>query len=479
MADVGIGQMVKNAITDAIKSAVTGMVSAAVQAGIQYIASKAGGAVAKAVGGNFGQALGQITGGAISGALGGAATNVLNSTFNTDRFRIGSTFGFNTEQIVGILVGAAGQDIANYVSKKVGGYAGFAINNIIYAATGAVQSVLFQVPYQQLDYQFIAEFGRPDLDINSYLSALGNDSHVFPLDIGNNYFLRLNFKKWERRAATSSAGLVSLGSLKLPIPQNLADNYSLQYNEVNLGALGGSTLDAIAGSGVLGPNATAADFNNLGQAANRMITENGLVGVLARRAAGALSDSIGVAIDQVTGNILNPYVTQAFRGVDLKSHTFTWRLAPRDPLESQQLKFIIKHLKMHAAPYTTDGGMRLEYPSLVLVEIYTGEIGTNSMELNEILRSRTNGDWSSGYLYPFRPAFITSVNVNYAPSGAPAFFKGTRLPVEVELSISLKEIAIHDRSFIQTGQSSLNGQSGLSYTRDRGFYDPASLTDYD
>lgn len=445
MFSSAIGAKVSSAISQAVSNAVTGMVTGAINAGINYIAGKAAQGISKSIGGNFGAALGQIAGGAISAGLGGAASGVLNSTFNTDRFRIGGQFGFNTEQIVGTLIGAAGQDIGRYVQNKVGGYGGFALSNIIYAATGAAQAALFNVPYQQLDYQFISEFGNANFDVQTYLASSIPGNYLYPADLGDRYWIRFNFKEYDRASVGSTANFISGDSIRLPTPANLLDNYSLQYNTTNLGALGGVGAEKVAEI-LNSTSASPQEIYNTARGVNEVLFSQEMVGVMLRRAAGALSDSVQTSIDQITGNILNPYATQAFQGVDLKSHQFTWRFSPRDPQESNQLRFIINKLKFHSAPVTSNSGLRMKYPSVVVIEIYNG-----------------------GYLFPFKPCFISGITVNYAPSGVPAFFKGTNAPTEIELSMSLREIEIQDRQFIAQ-----NAMMAAPMFDDRGF-DPGRV----
>ena len=45
------------------------------------------------------------------------------------------------------------------------------------------------------------------------------------------------------------------------------------------------------------------------------------------------------------------------------------------------------------------------------------------------------------HTYQFKPCVITDLNVNYAPSSGPSFFKGIKgAPTSVEVKIGLQEI---------------------------------------
>lgn len=430
-----------------IKNSLTNMAVNAVQSGINKVAGTVAGKISKSIGGSFGATLGNIAGGAIHGVLGGAATNVLSGVFNTSQFQQGNVYGFNTQNVVNSLVKGAAFDLANYVGKKIGGQAGMSIQNIIQSALGSVEGTLFAVPFQQLDQQFLAEFGNPDFTVQDALNSLGPQNYVFPSDLTQKFWIRFNFKEYRRNLGNSTT--YSKDSIRLPIPTNLLDNYSIQYNVVSLGAIGGESanivsqfMDDLNAPG--GQSAQNNAFRNLGSNINDMMNTE-TVGVLARRAAGAFSDAVGTAIDQAAGNILNPYVTQAFQGVDFKTHEFTWRFSPRDPNESQQLMFIINRFKLHAAPALSNGGMRMGYPSVVTVELYTGAAGNK-------------------FLFPFKPCFISGVNVNYAPSGVPSFFKGTNAPTEVELRLSLRENQLELRQDVYDHLRSGPGNGNFDYS---------------
>lgn len=433
-SSLNLGSALEGALSDvgnSIKSSLTNMAVNAVQSGINKAAQTVAGKVGKAIGGSFGATLGNIAGGAVHGVLGGAATNVLSGVFNNAQFSKGNVYGFNTQNIVNSLVKGAVFDLAGYVGKKIGGQAGFSIQNIIQSSLGSVEGTLFAVPFQQLDQQFLAEFGNPDFDVRNAIAALSPQNYVFPSDLTQKFWIRFNFKKYNRDANVGAA--YASDTIRLPIPSNLLDNYSIQYNVVSLGALGGTNANIVNDfvndlGGQFGNDKEAA-FRNLGSAINTQLLNSETAGVLARRAASGFSDAVGTTIDQVQGNILNPYATQAFQGVDFKQHEFSWKFSPRDPNESQALMFIIQKFKFHAAPQLSNNGMRMSYPSICTPELYTGTAGNK-------------------YLFPFKPCFITAVNVNYAPSGVPSFFKGTNAPTEVELRISLRENELELRNDI-------------------------------
>jgi hypothetical protein len=64
------------------------------------------------------------------------------------------------------------------------------------------------------------------------------------------------------------------------------------------------------------------------------------------------------------------------------------------------------------------GGTLLSYPNIANIQLFPNDT----------------------FLYKFKPCVIESMSVNFAPANTPSFFKSTNAPVEVQLSLQLKEI---------------------------------------
>ena len=156
---------------------------------------------------------------------------------------------------------------------------------------------------------------------------------------------------------------------------------------------------------------------------NRILNDQSIVYAIGRR---LLSNStLGSAVDLIAGNTPNPHMAVSFQGVNLKKHTYTWRLSPTNESESMMVRAIIRNLQAASLPEAPGAGLLLSFPDVVQVTIDPPE------------------------LMSFRPCMIDSVAVNYTPNGVPAFFTGdvsSGHPVEVDLSITLREIDIHTAS---------------------------------
>ncbi len=239
----------------------------------------------------------------------------------------------------------------------------------------------------------------------------------FPNDLGNHAMI-LNFSAYDYGGIGAQVNQILSSSIALPIPSNLADTFSIRVLPTELGSVGNAVRDVVS----------AAGSGNLTAEGVLTAAKGAFSGQVARKAAAAF-DSVGgtntaKAIEVASGNVVNPRIALAFEGVDLKSHTFTWTLAPRSADESEKLRAIIQQIKKSALPtFNNTFGQKvfLNYPNVVDVFF----LGT-----------------TEGFMYYFKRAMISQVEVNYSGSGAPAFVEGGK-PAVVTLTISLTEIDIH------------------------------------
>ena len=237
------------------------------------------------------------------------------------------------------------------------------------------------------------------------------DSLTFPLDLitdFNKYYMSLRFVKYTKRAISDRKRITNDGVIHLPIPNQLNDTTSLSYPNVELGPLMGSFVEA-AGSSTSTPLERATmGFEGAAAAASQLIT--GLPG----------GNEILNASSAITGLAINPFTTVVFKGPQFKTHNFSWKFFPKSKQESDRLTEIVQTIKYHILPgLLTSSGVMFEYPEMVLINISPSEEN----------------------LYKFKPCIIKSLNVNYAPSGGPSFFRNSlAAPTGIELKMELQEI---------------------------------------
>jgi hypothetical protein len=258
----------------------------------------------------------------------------------------------------------------------------------------------------------------------SQLSNQYQGSYTFPDDLlnGNKFFMAFNFVQYKKRQISDTAKLISSGgTLRLPLPNQLHDNTSVNWGSENLGPALGSIVDNIA-SGL--NSSQNSSFDTLKSNINNLASN--VIGDLADSAGGAALNALsgnqaGKGLSAISGLAVNPFMTMLFKNTTFKTHNFSWTLAPSNPNESENLMNIIKTIKYHMLPGLNPNASNIlfNYPDLVQISIYPEDT----------------------YLYKFKPCAITSFNVNYAPAN-PSFFKTKNAPTMATLNIGLTEVEL-------------------------------------
>ena len=139
--------------------------------------------------------------------------------------------------------------------------------------------------------------------------------------------------------------------------------------------------------------------------------DTGLGAVLGAGAA----QVVGSETQRHTGNLLNPNEYMAYQSTAMRNFTFTWTFLPDSPEESEQTTLIIKKFRK-AAHATKIDLINISVPDHLVVSFH-----------------------GAADMIQLPPVVIESVNVSYNPNNT-SFFKVNNAPVEVGLSITLKEI---------------------------------------
>jgi hypothetical protein len=174
---------------------------------------------------------------------------------------------------------------------------------------------------------------------------------------------------------------VPVGGMSLPIPKKINDTQTLNWNDVE-------------GTGQLLSIASSANI------------------------FGRFGDIAGQATSAFTGLQLNPFLFMVFQRPNFKEFSFSWTFAPKNIRESRILSSIINQFKRESLPKFR-GGI-LDYPNLALIKIHPNDVFGN---------------------LKFKPCAVTSVLVDYTGTG-PSFFKETKAPTVVNLTVNFKEIQL-------------------------------------
>jgi len=285
-------------------------------------------------------------------------------------------------------------------------------------ANKALSSILRQIAEENQEYRLLPRTDITNLDQNIQI----------PDDLGE-FYISMRFEKYQRRSIKQSPRYVPVTAIRLPLPEELNDNLSINYSTENLGTLIGSgleTIDTMGSKGTFTPEAGQAFAESvaagLGAFRNRILNfQNRFTGLNAR-----------AAIEAYSGLTFNEYQVVLFKSPNFKKHRFSWRLVPKNEKESNSIANLIKLFKFCASPgLLGQTGFLFEFPELLRVSLHP----------------------QTEYLYEFKPCVVENISVNYAPNGL-SFYKSTKAPVAVDFSISLQEVELWTkRDFEMAGVS--------------------------
>lgn len=245
------------------------------------------------------------------------------------------------------------------------------------------------------------------------------EGKAFPRNVDDSpAYFSINLRPY---SLTGRADASEIKYVYLPMPtQGLTDSFDIGYNSQAMGALGGvaSSINqavsdpssivgnVLSGIAALGKNVVGAGAETLGDA----------VGIDRQVTSGA--------VDLAAGFINNPNYAVLFKGVEPRKFTFSWTLVPKNIDESKELYDIILSLKQSSLPARlATGNFALNYPHIAHLEV-------KGPEKNKMLTFAKTG------------AFIQSIDVKYDGAGHAAFFKGSKYPARIDLSLSFLERGI-------------------------------------
>jgi len=233
---------------------------------------------------------------------------------------------------------------------------------------------------------------------------------TFPKDIGLDQIFLQVFKYTRNDPFSNANRGNSVASIALPMPLQLVDETSTQYNKDALGLIGGlfnpDQPNPMLGGGWLGK------------------IVGGVEGAIYGAVTGANIGGTGPLIKQFLKKTLNPNLSLTFHGVDLRSHLFSWNLIPDSPDEAAEIRKIIHTLKFYMLPSTGGSNFIIDFP-------YIFDI-TFPNHQDKLVQISDQG------------TFCDSLKVDYAPAGQSSFFVNGE-PVQVNISANFVERAIITR----------------------------------
>ena len=152
--------------------------------------------------------------------------------------------------------------------------------------------------------------------------------------------------------------------------------------------------------------------------------QRAITAALSGTAVGALGGNVSgtLLVSRATGQVFNPNLELLFEGVNIRSFPFSFQLFPRDRKEAEEVKKIIRTLKIAAAARKSGG---------------SGEIFISAPRVFHLTYMK--GPNKHPFLNTFLPMALTSVNLTYTGSNTySTFYDGT--PTHMRMDLTFKEL---------------------------------------
>ena len=289
-----------------------------------------------------------------------------------------------------------------------------------------------------------------------------------------------------------------LASIALPIPGNLQTAYNISYTETSLGALGYEFMTALGGGkegqqslNFLSKYAQAIGTGTLVGGAAGALTGGSIGGsaltggmggmtaqVISELVSGTTTSQTGLQVGASTligtdplaaaaaaqfGVARNPHKVVLFESVGFRKHSFSYQFTPKNRGESERLKRLIYLFKYHASPglgSKKEGGAEVTIQTAKINALFGTQMnnisiagGKHFFKYPEFFKIQFK---HPHFLFQIGNSFLTSVDVNYQPAGAPTYARDSHhdkpAPTQINLSLTFTETDIVTKSNIDTGR---------------------------
>jgi hypothetical protein len=213
-------------------------------------------------------------------------------------------------------------------------------------------------------------------------------------------------------------------------------------------------LSDLSGQVSSGINTLANNIAGIGsdQIDSMMADSSSFAGAKMRQIINA-RDSSGKAeamFQNVTKQVLNPYMSLTFRGVNFRTFSFEFHFTPKSEKESEEIYEIIKEFKKAQHP-ETQGSFFQSYPKEIQITYIHSLSQGNSKDFRD--RSGKESKMKAGenkWLNKFKKCVLNDVSVNYTSAG---FYAPMRngFPAQTSLHLSFTENELLNRCDIEEG----------------------------
>jgi hypothetical protein len=233
-----------------------------------------------------------------------------------------------------------------------------------------------------------------------------------------------------------------LGSVVLPVPNEISEANSVGWGEDSLSAISASLMGSASGFAkevaggriIAGYGELQKAFGNITDPAIKNRLEKFLVANAGASILklGGINVNPEAYISRVTGTAINPNLELLFNGPKLRQFGFTFKLTPRSEKEAKHIRSIIKFFKKGMSPRRSSKGYRSIYlgtPNVFKVKFQSGGDENNGREIGGIGKIKT--------------CALVSCTVNYTPDGFYAAYSdvnSSSQPIAVVLSLGFTEL---------------------------------------
>ena len=218
--------------------------------------------------------------------------------------------------------------------------------------------------------------------------------------------------------------------IALYMPPSVKVNYGTQWEDLSMTA--NQYTDLAKDMSSMGDiEGIKNGFNTggvVGAATGALQTPAGMLGArsVTNAVDGAFGSTMGQQLETYTGTTVNPHMALTFKGVNFREFQFDFIFMPRNEGESESVRKIIKCFKaaMHPANNAAQGSRYWAYPFNFDIYLLTP---------------------THKYMFNIATSVLTSMAVDYNGSGYPVFFRNTGAPVQINMSLSFKELEVLTR----------------------------------
>lgn len=195
-----------------------------------------------------------------------------------------------------------------------------------------------------------------------------------------------------------------LGTVFLPIPNNISDTNSMDWGSDSMNALQAG-LAAAAFTGITG--GIGKGVQSFGESMKAFVGEDKSGKALgATFAAGAVGGEGAKILSRADGAVINPNLELLFNGPQLRPFNFTFKLAAREKKESEQIIKILNFFKRGSSAIKTESNLFLKAPHTFSIQyLHMGQGGKDHQFIGRI-----------------KECALQSITTSYTPEGQYATF---------------------------------------------------------